>query len=379
VTSISLFVSSLAAGGSERVTSVLANAWAERGRSVSLFTFDDGKSDHYALHRAVERRPLDLFSESRNLCDGARNNFRRLRLIRHEVMRRRPAAVISFIDQTNIRVLTALTASGVPIIVSERTDPRHHDPGPLWGRLRCLLYPRAAAVVLQTESVRSGWALDFIPSSRAHVIPNPLRALPAPRNVSDHSKTVLAVGRLGPEKSFDLLLRAFAGSGLPQRGWHLRILGEGPERKTLERLGFELGISADMELPGVAREPADYMEQGAIFVLSSRYEGFPNALLEAMGMGMAAVSFNCESGPAEMIRHDENGFLVPPGDVGALGQTLAQLADDPARRLRVGALARDVRRRYSVDRVLAQWDNLIDRVSRGAWSNTAKRGTSAGT
>lgn len=373
VPKLALITSSLAAGGAERVMSVLANAWAVGGHRVSLFTFDDGRLDHYSLDPAVERVALNLLWPSHSAYQRIVSNIVRLARIRRGVLRRRPAAVVSFIEQTNLRVLAALTGSGIPVIVSERTDPRHHDPGEAWRRARRLLYARAAAVVVQTERVRHGWALEFLPPECVHVIPNPVRPLPNPRPANSGDKTILAVGRLGSEKGFDILLQSFARSQLAKSGWHLIILGEGPERKRLEQLKSALGLNGFVELPGVVSDPESYMKLGAIFVLSSRYEGFPNALLEAMAMGMAVVSHDCESGPSELIRHGQNGLLVRSGDVESISQTLVDLASDPAWRYRLGTTAMEVRDRYMLNSVLGQWEALIARVTCERMFGTKRR------
>lgn len=353
---------------------VLANAWAARGHRISLFTFDDGCLDHYSLDPRVERIAMNLLWPSRGAFESIRSNVVRLARIRRAVLRRRPIAVVSFIEQTNLRVLAALTASRVPVIVSERIDPRRHDPGATWKRLRRLLYPRAAAVVVQTEKVRDEWALKFLPTERVHVIPNPLRSLPKPRLGDCDHNSILAMGRLDPQKGFDLLLRAFARSQLAKAGWCLTILGEGPERLPLEQLARELELNGSVGLPGVVRDPESHMRRGAIFALSSRYEGFPNALLEAMGMGMAVVSYDCESGPSELIRHNANGLLLPPENIDALSQALVDLAVDPARRHRLGTAALEVRHRYAIDTVLEQWEVLIAQVGcKGRFGTTLGR------
>lgn len=359
-----LFVSSLSAGGAERVMSVLANGWVARGHRVSLFTLDDGCLDHYSVDPSVERVALSMLWPSRNVYESIRSNIIRVTRIRRAVLQRRPAVVVSFIEQTNLRVLAALVGSRIPVIVSERIDPRHHHPGEIWKRLRRLLYPQAAAVVVQTERVRDEWALEFLRPERVHVIPNPLRPLPQPRPANSGDNSILAMGRLDPQKGFDLLLRAFARSQLAREGWRLTILGEGPERRLLEQMATELGLNGSVDLPGVVRDPESHMRRGAIFALSSRYEGFPNALLEAMGMGMAVVSYDCESGPSELIRHNANGLLLPPENIDALSQALVDLAVDPARRHLLGTAALEVRHRYATDTVLKQWEVLIAQVGR---------------
>lgn len=354
---------SLSAGGAERVISIMANYWAEQDHNVTVLTISSIDGDFYRLSPDVARIGLNVRWNSRNVWAALRNNWTRLRRLRVAIDACHAEVVVSFVDQNNILVLLALLGNRVPVIVSERIDPRHHDPGEVWRWLRRLFYPMAAAVVVQTERVRHGWALNFLPSERVHVIANPLRSLPVPRPADSADKTILAVGRLGPQKGFDLLLQAFARSQLARSGWRLTILGDGPERARLKQMGSELGLNGAVALPGGVPDPESHMKLGAIFVLSSRYEGFPNALLEAMGMGMAVVSYDCESGPSELIRHGINGLLVPRRNVEALSRTLVDLAAEPEWRKQLGTAAMEVRHHYTVDVVLRQWEALIAHVT----------------
>lgn len=360
---IALVSPSLSAGGAERVISVMANYWAERKHNVTVVTISSTEGDFYTLSPYVARIGLDVQWNSCSVWAALRNNWTRLRRIRRAITACHAEVVISFVDQNNILVLLALLGQEIPIIVSERIDPRHYQLGEPWNRLRRLFYPRASAVVVQTEKVRNEWAHEFLPTDRVRVIPNPLRPLPQSRQADCCLRSILAMGRLDPQKGFDLLLSAFARSQLARRGWRLTILGEGPEREFLQQLTSELGLNGSVDLPGVVRDPESYMTRGAIFVLSSRYEGFPNALIEAMGMGMAVVSYDCESGPSELIRHGINGLLVPQRNVEALSRMLADLAAEPEWRNRLGTAAMEVRHHYTVDAVLRQWDGLIAHVT----------------
>ncbi len=355
-------VSSLSAGGAERMISELANAFSDRGHAVGVLTLSAPGSDHYRLHEGVERIALDVIWDSRSLWQSVVGNLRRSRMIRNAIRRFEPDAVVSFIEQTNVRVLAGLVGSGIPVIVSERIDPRRHQVGRAWNLARRILYPFASWVVVQTEAV-AGWAREFVSNHCICVIPNFVRALPEPPPFGARDrKQILAVGRLDRQKGFDLLLHAFARSGLAQEGVRLTILGEGPERQALETLACELGLAEHLELPGVVPNPEQWMAQAAVFVLPSRYEGFPNALLEAMAMGCPVIAADCDSGPREIIRHGENGWLVPVEDVAALAQAMRQLFEDAALRARLGNAAVAVRQRYAKEVIVARWEKLIEEV-----------------
>lgn len=357
-------ISSLSCGGAERVVSELASAFSDRNYSVGVLTLSEPESDHYRLDDRVERIALNVIWDSKSMWQRLYSNWHRSRMIRAAIRRFRPDVVVSFIEQNNVRVLAATLGLPVPVVVSERIDPRRYPVGRAWNAARRLLYPLAARVVVQTNALID-WAKTVTDARRVCAIPNFVRALPPPPPDEARERgRVLAVGRLAEQKGFDLLLRAFASSGWAARGVRLTILGEGPERQSLEALANQLGIAQAVEMPGVVQYPEDRMARATIFVLPSRYEGFPNALLEAMAMGCPVIAADCDSGPREIIRHGVNGLLVPVEDVDALAVALHKLFDDPALRARLGAEAVKVRDRYSRDSIVEQWNKLIEEVVR---------------
>jgi GalNAc-alpha-(1->4)-GalNAc-alpha-(1->3)-diNAcBac-PP-undecaprenol alpha-1,4-N-acetyl-D-galactosaminyltransferase len=144
-----------------------------------------------------------------------------------------------------------------------------------------------------------------------------------------------------------------------ERGYRLVILGEGPERAALVDRARRLGILHALDMPGSQPAPEDWMERASVFVLSSRYEGFPNALLEAMAMGCAVIAANCSSGPREIIRDGHDGLIVPPENAPAIAEALKRVLGDDRLRLRLGESAIAVRERFGSDRVLQLWESAI--------------------
>ncbi len=353
-----LIVGSLAAGGTERVAVTLAEAWARSGHSIVLMTLTGVSSvDHYSISGEVQRRRVDLMWDSISTASRLLSALRRRKLLRAAVLREHPEVIVSFGDITNVRVLMACLGCKIPVIVSERTDPRRQVLPQAWRLLRSALYPFSARVIVQTNSV-ARWARLCVWPGRFRVIPNPVRSLPAlgPRpHLMDGRRVVIAVGRLSAEKGFDVLLHAFTRAGLLSEDWQLIIIGDGPERATLEALSKSLGLN-NFLMPGVVHDPENWLRYSTLFVLSSRYEGFPNALLEAMRCGLPVAAFDCPSGPAEIIQHDLTGLLVPPSDPDALARTIRRLALDTALCRRLGAAAaHDVLRRFDLHRISEQW------------------------
>lgn len=365
---LALVISSLRGGGAERVLSTLAGELAACGHEVTVITESSVGQDHYRLGPGVRRIALDVEWETSTWMRKLAANMSRLRRLRKGIVATAAERVIVFGETTNLRTLVACFGTGIPVIASERTDPRQHRIPFAWDWLRRRLYPRAAAVVVQTESVAQ-WARALVPPRRVHVIPNPVRAsLPQPGRPDKlpNGRVVVAVGRLTWEKGFPLLIQAFSRSGLAGVGWHLVILGEGPDRAALLAQARDLGLQERVRLPGLVESPETWLQHADLFVLSSLFEGFPNALLEAMACGVAAIAFDCPSGPAEIIRHEETGLLLPAGDASALAAALADLAGDPQRRDRLARAARaDVTSRFAADTIVTRWQSLLTDVGTG--------------
>ena len=361
---ITLVISSLGPGGAERVISNMANHWAKKCWSVTLITLAGPDADFYLLERGVSRISLRVTGKSTGFFEAVLNNCRRVLALRRAIRSSQPDVVISFIDSVNILTLLATRFTAVPVIIAERIDPRWHHIGKVWEVLRRLLYPKAAALVVQTQDL-SDWAVDKVGYERVFVIPNSI-ALAANQTEKGGGNFpqpfILAVGRLEVQKGFDLLLRSFANVSQQHPEWSLVILGEGSERTALEALAKSLGIEARVSLPGRHINPVAIMAQASTFVLSSRFEGFPNVLLEAMACGTPSISFDCASGPREIIRHGVDGLLVPPEDTGALADAMQDLMAHPERRERLAFRAHEVAARFSVNRVLGMWEDLLNKI-----------------
>jgi glycosyltransferase involved in cell wall biosynthesis len=222
--------------------------------------------------------------------------------------------------------------------------------------------------MLTSEGV--DWLQREIPRARGVVMPNPV-PFPLPVNtpellpdktISAERKILLAVGRMSEEKGFAGLIEAFASLAEKCSQWDLVILGDGPLRSVLAQQIQAVGLGGRVFIPGRAGNVGAWYERAALYVLSSRVEGFPNTLGEAMAHGCAAVSFDCDTGPRDLIRHEVDGLLVPPGDLAALALSLGRLMQDDALRAKLAARALEVRSRYSMPRVLGLWDELFAEV-----------------
>jgi len=361
---ITAVISSLGLGGAQRVIVRLCDSLAQRGHSVTLLTTDPLTVDFFQVPDSVVRVRAHPDSHLSSRWYDIRRQAVRVSALRRCLVETQPDAVVSFIDTTNVSVLLALIGQNIPVIVSERSDPRWHSIGFRWSVLRKLTYPRARRVVFLTEELGK-WGRSRWPRWRADVIPNPVMPDAGQgRNAKLRAdrRTVLGMGRLDSKKRFDMLVRAFSLNAGECPDWDLEIVGDGPDRQRLLALIQELGISDRVRLPGPEKQSFLAFERCDLFVLASEYEGFPNALAEAMAAGLPVISFDCPSGPKEIVRHEVDGLLVPPLNVDALAAAMGRLMSNPAERSRLASRAPEVVDRFSPKRIFDRWDRLIHEV-----------------
>jgi glycosyltransferase involved in cell wall biosynthesis len=219
-------------------------------------------------------------------------------------------------------------------------------------------YPALAALVVLTDHDLCEYRELIGRRTRVVRIPNTVpEPAEAPAGLTE--PLVLAAGRLTPQKGFDLLIDAFAEISADHPEWRLRICGRGPYRAALERQAMEKGVADRVTLAGQSRNLEREMAQASVYALSSRFEGLPMVLLEAMRAGLAVVSFDCPTGPGEVIEHERDGILVPNGDVSAFAHAMGDLMRDEAKRHRLGAAARVTAAEYSPAAVGPQWESLL--------------------
>jgi len=363
---LAICIAALSGGGAERVAAVLAEGLAEQGDEVLVVTNASADSDFYPLPAAVARRCIGPFPRGGPLRDLASTLFRVTRL-RRALREFRPDVVVAFMGITNVRALWAARGSGVPVIVTEHTDPRFGRPPLPWGLLRRWAYRHAAKLVSVSAGVDAGFPwLD--PQKRA-VIPNPL----PPEIGSEASgptldfpaagrSTVVSMGRLERFKGHDLLITAFSRLAADLPDWDLLVLGEGGERSALERLVRDLGLEGRVRLVGAVQHPFPVLRRCQVFALASRHEGFGNALIEAMACGLPVVATDCPSGPGEIVHDGDDGLLVPVGDARALESALRLLMTDSSARERLAAHGRRTSEAYRLPLVLERWRALLREV-----------------
>jgi len=333
---IAIYLQDLVDGGAERMMLNLAGGMADAGVAVDL-----------VLVRASGPF-MSMIPDNVRLVDlGGRRTMLSIPALARYLRRERPAAVLSALIHVNVAAVMAayLSGHGSRVVVSERStisqEATEISAFTIHAAYRLVpwVYPRADGII----AVSRGAAEDLarycrLPDERIAVINNPVVGPSLARQAAeplDHSwfapgapPVILSVGRLSPEKEFDTVIRAVAELA-PRRLVRLMILGEGTERPALEALIGELGLGDRVLLPGFDANPYAYMARAAVLVLSSRWEGSPNVLVEAMACGTPVVATDCRSGPAELLDDGRLGPLVPVGDHVAMAAAIDRTLDAP--------------------------------------------------
>ncbi len=330
-TDVALLVPSYAGGGAERVAIFVARALAQAGMQVDFVVACAKGPLREAPLPGIQRVHL-----------GALTEFVVLPAWLRYLRRARPRCALSMVHTANLASgMGAWLWPEVPVIVSLHYA-LHCEPENQWWfrawfglRPERLAYRRAARVIGVSKALTEEAAASFeLPPSKVATIYNPSeRSDPSGDIAPEHEAlfekpVVLGVGRLSPQKNFELMLRAFAEIAA-RREANLLILGTGPDREALEAEAVRLGISDRVFLLGFVENPLAYMKRARVFALSSRNEGFPMVLIEAMHSGVPIVSTNCRHGPDEMLDHGRFGRIVPTGDAAALAGAIEAELDTP--------------------------------------------------
>jgi glycosyltransferase involved in cell wall biosynthesis len=365
-----IFIHSMGGGGAERVTANLANYWAGKGWEITVVTLAPCSLDFYELHPAVKRVSLDLAGESVGVLNGLWNSLRRIIALRCALREIQPDVALAMMTTSNVLLALAAFRLRIHTVGSEHVHPPQYLLSPMWEYLRRRTYGWLHAVTALTSESAS-WLRAHTRVRRVSVIPN---AAPWPLPVQEPKvspesvcpygrKVLLGVGRLESQKGFDLLLNAFAVLAQKHHSWDIVILGEGSLRTAIEQQAKTSGLEQRVFLPGRTGNMGEWYERADLYVMSSRFEGFGNTLAEALAHGVPAVSFDCDTGPRDIIHHEATGLLVPHGDVAGLAAALDRLMSDSDLRRRFAERTVEARGRFSVERIAGMWEELFEEIN----------------
>jgi len=355
-----IIISHMGHGGTQRVVCNLANGWAERGYRVRILLMKQSRSNSIALDPSVKVDHLIYVPPTKTFLHlaGLYRMSRWLWKLRRYVKTCKAPVVVSFIRPTNAKVLLACFGlRNKRFVVCERNDPAKQIIPPPWGQLSRLIYRTADLVTANSHGALKTLAA-FVPERKLTYVPNILTRNPG-SDLNLESPTILAVGRVVPQKALDILIRAFAEAQDQLQDWRLMILGEGPSKKDLVALAEDLSVDQKIDWPGHVAAPEAYYRASAIFALPSYYEGMPNALLEAMSSGLPVIVSDSSPGPLEVVEDGVSGVVVPLGDVEATANALRRLASDPDLRRSLGATASARTRAFEPSHALDVWTKVM--------------------
>ncbi len=369
---ILFFIDSLSGGGAERVCALLANSFATLPYNVTVVTIKNSLATDYQLAQDIDRVSLFANRKSDNIILALKNNLVQTLKLRKIIKQKKSDILISFMTQSNIVCSLACVKLNTINIASERIHPPLETISAVWSFLRKHLYWLPHVIVAQTDKT-SVWLTENTTCKLVTVIPNPVNypLQPTTQKPSKYTaqipakqKIILGVGRLVNQKQFDKLIAAFSTVALIHPDWILIIAGEGPNRHKLQQQIDSLSLSSRILLVGKQENMDYWYGRAEIFALSSLFEGYPNALLEAMCHGVASISYRCDTGPESIIQHQDNGILVPLNDEKLLATSMHELINDCALRNRIGHNAKNIAHTHSIDTITKQWELLIDRLDK---------------
>ena len=349
------YINSLNRGGAQRVLVQLAGRFAAAGwHSVLVTSFVS--EEEYPVPPGVERISIEQ-AQLRQSALG--RNLSRIRALRKLLLAYRPAALISFMAEPNFRAVLAARGLPVKAIVSVRNDPNREYAGRVFGFVGKHILPRADGCVFQTRDAMAWFPQAF--QKKSAVIMNQVSPAFFDRPPAKERRDIVAVGRLNAQKNHALLIRAYAALGPVED--RLIIYGEGEKRAELEALVSALHLEGRVLLPGLSDDVPRDIKGAKLFVMPSDYEGMPNALLEAMALGLPCISTDCPcGGPGEILENGTNGLLVPVGDEKALTAAMQTLLENEENRAALGQNARRTAERFRPEAVFRQWEDYIETV-----------------
>lgn len=355
-------------GGAQRVMNCIAGYLAEQGYRVILINDilpSDGEPE-YPVDSRIERLFLDKekFSPQGGKIAKVQNNIVRIFRLRQLIRQEKPAEVLAFLGAPNIRMLIATIGLPVKTMVSVRNDPCHTYGGGLRKLAVNLVFRLADGCVFQTREAAEYFSKKV--RDRSRIIMNPVDEKFYHVEWTGEKREVAVVGRLQPQKNPFLALHAFGKIAGEFPDWKLVYYGFGELKEGLIERSKELGIDHQVLACGKVADIEQKLASSAVYVLSSDYEGMPNALLEAMAVGVPAVSTDCPcGGPRMVIESEAQGLLVPVGDVDKMADALRRLLADEALRKKMSAAEKRKAEAFHIDRVMLQWRDYIEALAEG--------------
>ena len=348
---LTFVTSTLHAGGAERVISLLANSFCQKGYEVGIVCINK-----HLVFYPIDEKVKVWFAEDEVKSPSI---LKKVLWLRNHIKNDRPDVVIAFMLEVYCVTLASLIGVSVPVISSERIDP--HFFGRAKGLLRWLLLRRTTHLVVQTVRIKDFYSAKL--QSRTTIIPNPVTDKVFSLTPTLKQKRIIAVGRLAYQKNYPMMFRAFAKVHHDFPDWQLVVYGNGPQKEEIRGVIERLGMEGHIILAGKSDHVVEEMNKSSLFVMSSDYEGMSNALLEAVCVGLPVISTDV-SGARDLITEGVNGYIVPVGNERALTLALSSMLSSPEKMDEMGRQSKALAPRFREEQIVGQWEELIKKVVR---------------
>lgn len=354
-------IGSLRFSGAERVLLFIANSLSSKGNDVTIITLSEDKKTEHDNPLNEQIKVIEL----KNKNGRIKKNISRIKNIRRIIKEIKPNVVVSFGYVINPLLILSCIGLNTPILISERNDPVKEPNKILFRIIRRITYPLSNKLVVQTPEIKKFFS-SFMKKSKISIVPNPITKIIPRKNYNNLGRKIVSVGRLDQvQKNQLLLIYAMRDIVREFSDATLTIYGEGEDRKLYEETIDSLNLSSNIFLPGEVINVQDKVIENDIFVLSSNFEGMPNALIEAMASGMACVSTKCGGGGAEwLINSEENGILVDQNDHQAITRNVISLFENEKMVMDLGKNAALLNTELNQDKIINLWIEQLQSVNR---------------
>lgn len=345
---VAFVVHEMTGGGAERVISVISNYMVKKGIDVSILMTAGGQIE-YELDSRVKTKQIGTRTEGNPL-----NFVKRIVGLRKKFKVENYDAIVAFEADTGLYAVIANMFLRNKLFISERNDPDRYKHK----LLRFFAYNCADRVIFQTDDAKDYFSGRI--RNRGVVIGNPLKEDIPDAYLGENSKRIVAVGRLEDQKNYPMLLEAFEQFYKIHSDYTLHIYGKGYLLDYLREMMSDYSSSKAVIFEGFSDDVINDIRDAAMFVMTSDYEGMPNALMEAMAVGLPVISTDCPiGGPRQLISDGKNGLLVSCGEAQILADAMDRLADDPVFAKKLGNKALKIRDKYNAEVICAQWIKAI--------------------
>lgn len=349
---IAFIIGSMVGGGAERVISIVSEMYVKNGYDVHLIIFRKTEKSYY----------INSKIKCHYLSDGGgwlKRNINLPFLLSRKIKEINADVYISFCVMENCMACLANLFNRKTLIISERNAPNNEKLSMHWIILRRILYRVAAGIVFQTDEARSCYP-EYL-QRRSTVIPNPIKDIEIQKTDYSPKYSIAAVGRLASQKNYPLLISAFKKMRKRFPDYYLDIYGDGPLKEKILEVVEKNELTPYVRFHGFVTDVDHELIKSDIYVMSSDYEGMPNALMEAMALGMPSISTDCPSGgPRTLINSESNGILVPINNDLLLAEAIERLSCDENLRVKIGNEAKKIAEIYNKKAIFEMWEKYTN-------------------